>query len=110
MEKFASVKQGFIAKKAMHYRPAPRFGGVEQFVDEGEKRGISYEMLKNKGLAPHRKKINRNPRVKKKIAYQKALVARKGQVREVITGMGDNYGGEATGIKSNISKSRRIKT
>jgi U3 small nucleolar RNA-associated protein 3 len=68
-------------------------------------------MIKNKGLTPHRKKANRNPRVKKREAYHKAVVARKGQVRESVGGAaGDGYGGELTGIKSNLSRSRRLST
>ena len=40
--------------------------------------------MRNKGLAPHRTGHKyRNPRVKKKIKYAKAVVRRKGQVREM---------------------------
>ena len=38
-------------------------------------------MSKNKGLTPHRKKDNRNPRVKHRKKYRKALIRRKGKVR-----------------------------
>jgi U3 small nucleolar RNA-associated protein 3 len=108
-EAFAGAKQRYMAKKKLHYTPAPRYGGVEQTVEEGGKRGASYEIIKNKGLTPHRKKANRNPRVKKRQMYAKAVIARKGQVREVVT-PGAAYGGEATGIKANLSKGRKIKT
>ena len=74
----------------------------------GQKRAATYEILKNKGLTPHRKKENRNPRVKKRDKYEKALIAKKGQVREVITGEGGKYGGELTGIKANNARSRKI--
>ncbi len=109
-EAFAGAKQRYMAKKKLHYTVAPRYGGVEQTIEEGAKRGASYEIMKNKGLTPHRKKANRNPRVKKRQMYAKAVVARKGQVREVITPSSASYGGEATGIKANLSKGRRIKT
>ena len=77
-------------------------------MDEDKKRAASYEMIKNRGLTPHRKKSNRNPRVKKREAYDKAIIRRRGQVRDVISGGGDSYGGESTGIKSSIAKSRKI--
>merc|ERR1711976_87896 len=48
-----------------------------------ERRAITYQIAKNKGLQPKRNKLNRNPRVKHRVKYQKAKVRRKGQVREV---------------------------
>lgn len=50
------------------------------FVDETEKRKITYEIAKNKGLTPKRKKENRNPRVKHRNKFHKANIRRKGQV------------------------------
>lgn len=49
-------------------------------VADAKKRAITYEMSKNKGLTPHRKKEQRNPRVKHKLKYRKALIRRKGAV------------------------------
>ena len=109
LEAFSKRKKEFQSKKKEHYTAEPRYGGIEEVVEDGEKRAASYEIMKNKGLTPHRKKANRNPRVKKRQAYDKAMVRRKGQVREVITGAAAaNYGGELTGIKKNIARSRRI--
>ena len=134
-EAFAGNKKSFLKEKSSHYRPEARTGSMfdleavdiskgrknrnkkpsEQTDDSAgpTKRAATYEMMKNKGLTPHRKKENRNPRVKKRIAYDKALVARRGQVREVNTS-GVNtataYSGETTGIKANLSRSRRIST
>lgn len=45
-----------------------------------EKRGINYQISKNKGLTPRRKKELRNPRVKNRMKYRKAKIRRKGQV------------------------------
>lgn len=45
-----------------------------------EKRRITYQISKNKGLTPHRKKELRNPRVKNRMKYRKAKIRRKGQV------------------------------
>lgn len=85
----------------------PRFAGADHNVEDGEKRKASYQILKNRGLTPHRKIANRNPRVKKREAYNKAVVARKGQVRETMAPT-TAYDGERTGIKANISRSRRL--
>lgn len=49
-------------------------------VTTDEKRGITYQISKNKGLTPRRKKELRNPRVKNRMKYRKAKIRRKGQV------------------------------
>jgi U3 small nucleolar RNA-associated protein 3 len=108
LEAFSKRKKEFQSLKKEHYTAEPRYGGVEEAVDGDSKRAASYEIMKNKGLTPHRKKANRNPRVKKREAYDKAVVRRKGQVRDVISGAAATYGGELTGIKANIARSRRI--
>lgn len=76
--------------------------------DDENRRGITYQMAKNKGLTPHRKKENRNPRVKYRNKYKKALTRRKGAVRKVYTET-KRYTGEMSGIKSSVRKSIKIK-
>uniref|UniRef100_A0A2S2R6H5 Something about silencing protein 10 n=1 Tax=Sipha flava TaxID=143950 RepID=A0A2S2R6H5_9HEMI len=73
-----------------------------------EKRGITYQIAKNKGLTPRRKKELRNPRVKNRMKYRKAKIRRKGQIREPRKEM-RRYDGEISGIKVNLSKSIKIK-
>jgi len=46
-------------------------------------RQISKVILKNRGLVPHKAKINGNPRVEKREQYRKALIRRKGTVQEI---------------------------
>lgn len=75
---------------------------------EGDKREITYQIAKNKGLTPHRKREQRNPRVKHKLKYRKAKIRRKGAVRTPRTEI-TRYGGEASGIKANVKKSIKIK-
>jgi hypothetical protein len=108
LEEFSRKKKDFANKKKEHYAGEVRYGGAVENVPESGKRAATYEIMKNKGLTPHRKKENRNPRVKKRMAYDKAIVARKGQVREVTAGAAGSYDGELTGIKANISRSRKI--
>lgn len=105
---YSNKKKQFQSTKQAQYAAEPRYGGFEESVGDGDKRAASYEIVKNKGLTPHRKKANRNPRVKKREKYAKAVVARKGQVRDVISGAAGAYGGEMTGIKANIARSRKI--
>ncbi|XP_077998552.1 something about silencing protein 10-like isoform X1 [Glandiceps talaboti] len=78
-------------------------------TDPNTKRAITYEISKNKGLTPKRKKLNRNPRVKHREKYRKAKIRRKGQVREVRREI-QRYGGEPSGIRAGVIKSIKIKT
>lgn len=89
------------------YAVAPKFPRPEATVD-GE-RGISRTIMKNRGLVAHKNKLNRNPRVKKREQYRKALIKRKGAVRAMRDPQdGMVYGGEETGIKSTIRRSRNL--
>jgi Sas10 C-terminal domain len=76
--------------KSAKFDVAPRIAGelqveleAERLRRSGGRRGASYEIIKNRGLTPHRNKLARNPRVKKREAYRKAVIRRKGQVRDV---------------------------
>jgi U3 small nucleolar RNA-associated protein 3 len=74
-------------------------------------RKASKQILKNRGLVKYRKKEAANPRVAYRLKAEKAAKRRQGQVVTMRDkkGEGDNYGGEATGIRTNISKSRIFK-
>ncbi|GJQ65443.1 hypothetical protein Trydic_g7549 [Trypoxylus dichotomus] len=74
----------------------------------GEKRAITYQIAKNKGLTPHRKKEQRNPRVKHRNKFRKAKIRRKGAVRDVRKEL-SRYSGEMSGIKASVTKSIKIK-
>lgn len=80
-----------LAKKEK-YTPEARIAGALEAELEAEraaraakggssKRGASYSIIKNRGLTPHKNKLNRNPRAKKREAFRKATIRRKGQVR-----------------------------
>eukprot|EP00058_Branchiostoma_floridae_P014144 XP_002599632.1 hypothetical protein BRAFLDRAFT_285964 [Branchiostoma floridae] len=77
--------------------------------EEDGKRAITYEISKNKGLTPKRKKEERNPRVKLRKKFRKAKIRRKGQVREPRTEL-KRYDGEFSGIKAGVKKSTRLIT
>lgn len=57
--------------------------------------------------AGYRRKDIKNPRVRQKKRFDKKSKARRGQVQEGRAQVG-SYGGEATGIKAGVSKSRRF--
>lgn len=76
--------------------------------EDDERRKITYQMAKNKGLTPYRKKELRNPRVKYRNRFQKALVRRKGAVRTVRKEI-KRYDGEKFGIKTTVKKGIKIK-
>ena len=79
----------------------------EDLEDGEERRAISYEMAKNKGMKAKRSKEQRNPRVKHKKKYLKAKVRRKGQVREVRTET-KRYTGEHSGINARVKKGIKL--
>ncbi|KAJ4367478.1 something about silencing protein 10 [Neocucurbitaria cava] len=84
----------------------------EEVVGDDGRRMISYQIAKNKGLTPHRKKSVRNPRVKKKEKYkekQKKLKSTKPVFDRAAAAKGSaNYGGELTGIKKGLVRSRKL--
>ncbi|XP_048759706.2 something about silencing protein 10-like [Ostrea edulis] len=80
----------------------------EEEDGEGGKRAITYQIEKNKGLTPHKKKELRNPRVKHRMKFRKAKIRRRGQIREVRTEM-SRYGGEISGIRSGIKRGIKMK-
>ena len=75
--------------------------------DDAEQRKATQKMIKNRGLTRQRKKEDKNPRSKNREKFRKATIRRKGAVRSVAVQEGA-YGGEATGIKKNVSHSTRF--
>ncbi len=106
---YAQIKKKSKQKKEAKqkkYAVAPKYPGLDEEI-EGE-RSVGQMIMKNRGLVAHKAKINRNPRVKKREQYRKAIIRRKGAVRDVRTDEGHKYGGEQTGIKSGVSRSRKL--
>ena len=98
--------------RAEAYAQAAREGAQvyeEAQIGPDGKRKITYAIEKNKGLTPKRKKEVRNPRVKKKKRYEQKM-KKLSSMRPVYKG-GEGkggYGGELTGIKTNVVKSVKL--
>lgn len=103
----ADAKGRSEARKSKYSYP-PSFPPVDStHAGDGEARTITREIEKNRGLTPHRSKEKKNPRKKHRLGYAKAQVRRKGQVQDVKK-PSMAYAGEETGIKTHLSKSRRL--
>jgi len=74
-----------------------------------QKRQITYEIEKNKGLTAKRKKENRNPRVRHRNKYAQALKKRKSRVPTQRTEE-ERYIGEPTGIRAGIKRGIKLKS
>ncbi|KAJ2159042.1 something about silencing protein 10 [Coemansia sp. RSA 552] len=93
------------ARRQAHWAQMVAANEAEEAAVEGStKRGVNYQILKNKGLLPRRTKEQRNPRVKRRQRYEKAKKKLSSSAAQVRAQEG-NYGGEATGIKSNLTRS-----
>lgn len=73
-------------------------------------RSLTRAILANKGLTPHRPKSVRNPRVKKRMRFDKAqkkVASQKAVYKGGVSATGGRYEGEKTGI-SKVVKSVRL--
>lgn len=113
-EYYEKIKQGKQAKMAARRQAHElavkaakegKLGELQDAMGEDGKRALNFQILKNKGLTPHRKNIDRNARVKKRKKYEKAQKKLK-SVRQVYDGSNRGpYEGEKTGIKKGLSRS-----
>lgn len=83
----------------------------DETLAPGEHRTIDYTIAKNKGLTPHRPKTVRNPRVKRRMRYDRAK-KRLSSTRAVYKGgqsaLQGGYAGEKSGISTHLVKSRKL--
>jgi len=105
------VLQQQLAKKALK-KSGAKAQSLDAMEDEGEggqggKRKVTDQIEKNRGLRKKSKKELKNPRVKHKQKYKKALVKRKSQVQAPLD-KSKPYQGEITGIKPRVVKSTKL--
>jgi U3 small nucleolar RNA-associated protein 3 len=111
----STAKKASKDERAAAYAEAAKQNATvieEEVIGDDGRRVISYQIAKNKGLTPHRKKSVRNPRVKKKEKYKEKQKKLKSMMpvfdsKKKQAG-GANYGGELTGIKSGLVRSRKL--
>ncbi len=92
--------------KADKYRREPGLVIAPEEEIEG-KREIGQKIMANRGLTPHRSKETKNPRVRLRGKFSRAVTRRKGSVRDVKEKT-EGYGGELTGVKTSVVKSRKL--
>ncbi|XP_062889046.1 something about silencing protein 10 [Mobula hypostoma] len=102
-----SMKDTLPQKRKMEEDSNETTATVQEMLGADEKRKITYQIAKNKGLTPKRKKIDRNPRVKHREKFRRAKIRRKGQVREVRREE-QRYSGELSGIRAGVKKSIKL--
>jgi U3 small nucleolar RNA-associated protein 3 len=108
--KTSAKKAAKIAQQAQQSAPFASFIEDPSTTNANTKRAITYEISANKGLMPRRKKEVRNPRVKKRMKYDEKM-KKLGSVRQVWKKGGEGrggYGGELTGIKTNVVRSVKL--
>ncbi|KAJ8259094.1 hypothetical protein COCON_G00181060 [Conger conger] len=106
--RFYKEQEAKLKQKRRKQQPEEQLEYDNDNLDPEAKRGITYQMAKNKGLTPKRKKIDRNPRVKHREKFRRAKIRRKGQVREVRKEE-QRYSGELSGIRAGVIKSTKFK-
>lgn len=104
-----SVDFGLCSFNYSHYLPLICRPDVEE-PEEGSSgpRSLTRAILKNRGLTPHRSKSVRNPRVKKRMTYDKKMKKLASQKAVYKGGIGDvnKYSGEASGITKVVKSVR----
>jgi U3 small nucleolar RNA-associated protein 3 len=95
------------AKEEKYLRSAGLVVTLEEEIALDAKRDVGGKIMANRGLTPHRNKDHKNPRKRLRGKFEKAVVRRKGQVRSMREDQG-GYGGEASGIKTSVTKSRKF--
>lgn len=107
---YESIKKDREDKKIAKMNAKRSFEEVNFEEEEEElvgKRLINYDIMKNKGLTPKRKKEDRNPRVKRRNKYEKSMIKLK-SFKKVVQSNDKPYAGEQTGIKKHLARSVKL--
>lgn len=108
---YGKVKAEKQARKQQAGKPHASKGPVKyrpvQDMRGDKARPANYAMMKNKGLTQHRPKDAKNPRVRQRAKYERAE-KRLGSFRAVNKGQTGKYGGEDSGIRTNVVRSTKF--
>lgn len=95
-----------IQRKKRKYKSTGIIPDWDRKLKEGEKRKITRNIEKNRGLTQKKNILNKNPRVKHRRKYEKALKRRVGSGIKANPGVQlKPWSGEASGVKTNVVKS-----
>lgn len=93
-------------EERFEHRASTAREAIAEAATSGDKREITREIRTNRGLTKYRKKEARNPRVANRIKADRQAKRRKSAVPEARREGDAGYDGEATGVRSGISRSR----
>jgi len=97
-------------EETAYYRSMRDTDELEDGEGEGRRKATK-KILDNRGLMKSRNRKDSNPRKHNRRRVEKAIIRRKGQVVPMRdAGEGVSYGGEATGVRSFVTHSRKINT
>lgn len=99
-------KEARAAKKSAESQP--HVYTFKDSVDPEKKRRASSQIVSNRGLTRYRPRSKKTPRMKNRMAYSKAIVRRKGAVRDYAGKPGSTYSGEASGINMSARKGSKL--
>ena len=102
--KVAAATKDAKALKASVYEPKVLPANWKT-MSEDERRAVSKQINANRGLVRSRPKDRKNPKTANRLRYEKKMVARSGAVQVYKGSQEANYGGQATGIKTTLTKS-----
>lgn len=109
MRKMLTKKAKKEARKARRDAEAkPHEYTFKDTISPDVKRRASSQVVKNRGLTRYRPRDKKTPRTKNRLAYNKAVVRRKGAVRDYSGKPGSTYSGEGSGINMASRKGSRL--
>ncbi|EJT98698.1 hypothetical protein DACRYDRAFT_110601 [Dacryopinax primogenitus] len=112
---YEAVERGRKRRKLEKKEAYDEERAAERFIPDEEgpngPRSLTRAILTNRGLAPKRSKLARNPRVKKRVKFEKAqkkLASQKAVFRGGQAALAGDYSGEKSGISKRLVKSVKL--
>lgn len=107
------LEDRYVSESSLEYDLMKLYSATLQTLQSADgPRSVSRAILANKGLTPKRAKANRNPRVKKRLKYEKAkkkVSSMKSIYKADTASAGrSGYSGEKSGIANKVVKSRKL--
>lgn len=108
IEFYERIKKAKKEKRVSFGSDLPQVTKEPDVIEASGKRAITYQIASNKGLNARKKKELRNPRVKHRRKFEKAVTKHRHVVRPVEKEL-YRYGGEKGGIRLSLARSVKIK-